>query len=97
MALTPDGANTLLKYNARATVGGKMAQVGARLIDAAAGKITEDFFKAFEAQLQPPAPAAEAAVTPVAAEPAAGGGIKMVWWLMAAVVVLAAIYVLMRR
>lgn len=98
VALTPDGANTLLKYNARATVGGKMAQVGARLIDAAAGKITDDFFKAFEAQLQPPASAAEAAVTPAeAAQPAAGGGIKMVWWLIAAVVVLAAIYVLMRR
>ena len=97
VALTPDGANTLLKYNARATVGGKMAQVGARLIDAAAGKITDDFFKAFEAQLQPVAPAAEVAVAPVAAEPAAGGGIKMVWWLIAAVVVLAAIYVMMRR
>jgi carbon monoxide dehydrogenase subunit G len=97
VALTPDGANTLLKYNARATVGGKMAQVGARLIDAAAGKITEDFFKAFEAQLQPAAAAAEVAAAPAAAQPATGGGVKMVWWLIAAVVVLAAIYVLMRR
>ena len=107
VALTPDGANTLLKYNARATVGGKMAQVGARLIDAAAGKITEDFFKAFEAQLQPAAApqAAESAagsttestaVAPVAREPAAGSGIKTVWWLIGAVVVLAAIYVLIK-
>ena len=94
VALTPDGTNTLLKYNARATVGGKMAQVGARLIDAAAGKITDDFFKAFEAQLRP---ATEVTATPVAAEPVATGGIKMVWWLIAAVVVLAGIYVLMRR
>lgn len=97
VALTPDGANTLLKYNARATVGGKMAQVGARLIDAAAGKITDDFFKAFEAQLRPAEAAAEPTGVPVPTEPAAGGGIKMVWWLIAAVVVLAAIYVLMRR
>jgi carbon monoxide dehydrogenase subunit G len=103
VALTPDGANTLLKYNARATVGGKMAQVGARLIDAAAGKITEDFFKAFEAQLQPAAApeaaestAGSTAVAPVAPEPAAGGGIKTVWWLIGAVVVLAAIYVLIK-
>ncbi len=95
VALTPDGAGTLLKYNARATVGGKMAQVGARLIDAAAGKITEDFFKAFEAQLQPAAAPATGEVV-VAPEPAAGGGIKTVWWLIAAVVVLAAIYVLMK-
>jgi len=111
VALTPDGANTLLKYNARATVGGKMAQVGARLIDAAAGKITEDFFKAFEAQLQPAAAPQAAdsavdsaagsttestAVAPVAREPAAGSGIKTVWWLIGAVVVLAAIYVLIK-
>ena len=100
VALTPDGANTLLKYNARATVGGKMAQVGARLIDAAAGKITEDFFKAFEAQLQAAAAPvatepAMAAAAPVA-EPAGGGGIKTVWWLIGAVIVLAAIYVLMK-
>jgi carbon monoxide dehydrogenase subunit G len=99
VALTPDGANTLLKYNARATVGGKMAQVGARLIDAAAGKITDDFFKAFEAQLQPAAaPAsADSAVVAATPEPVRGSGIKTVWWLIGAVVVLAAIYVLMRR
>ncbi len=97
VALTPDGANTLLKYNARATVGGKMAQVGARLIDAAAGKITEDFFKAFEAQLRPAGAVVAEAGAPATTEPAAGGGIKMVWWLIAAVVVLAAIYVMMRR
>ena len=48
-----------------------MAQVGSRLIDAAAGKITEDFFKAFEANLlashPQPAEAAAAAVPPSAA------------------------------
>ncbi|HKW82409.1 MAG TPA: carbon monoxide dehydrogenase subunit G [Burkholderiaceae bacterium] len=101
VALSPDGANTLLKYNARATVGGKMAQVGARLIDAAAGKITEDFFKAFEAQLQAAAtPAATqpvASAAPAPAEPARGGGIKTVWWLIGAVIVLAAIYVLIKK
>jgi carbon monoxide dehydrogenase subunit G len=99
VALTPDGANTLLKYNARATVGGKMAQVGARLIDAAAGKITDDFFKAFEAQLQPAAApvSADSGVVAATPEPVRGSGIKTVWWLIGAVVVLAAIYVLMRR
>src|SRR5215203_1409753 len=39
---------TKLAYHARATVGGKMAQIGSRLIDATAAKITDDFFKAFE-------------------------------------------------
>ena len=51
VVLSEQGAQTLLKYNARAQVGGKMAQIGSRLVDAAAGKITEDFFKAFEAHL----------------------------------------------
>ncbi len=51
VSLSEQGAQTLLKYTARAQVGGKMAQVGSRLIDAAAGKITDDFFKAFEARL----------------------------------------------
>lgn len=46
----PSGG-TRLRYEARAQVGGKMAQIGSRLIDAAAGKITDDFFKAFEARM----------------------------------------------
>ena len=51
VSLSEQGPQTLLKYVARAQVGGKMAQIGSRLVDAAAGKITEDFFKAFEAHL----------------------------------------------
>ena len=58
------------RYTARATVGGKMAQIGSRLIDATAAKIAEDFFRAFEAHAagpvrrpgrrRPPAPLAAA-------------------------------------
>ena len=65
VALTAEGDQTLLKYLARAQVGGKMAQIGSRLIDAAAGKITADFFTAFEQYLQ--AHPADPAVTPAAA------------------------------
>lgn len=54
--LEPQGAATLLSYTAEAQVGGKIAQIGSRLVDAAAAKIAEDFFTAFEARL-----AAEAA------------------------------------
>jgi hypothetical protein len=50
--LSSDGAGTRLNYVARAQVGGKIAQVGSRLIDAAAGKIAESFFKRFEAALE---------------------------------------------
>jgi len=42
---------TTLRYAAKAMVGGKMAQIGSRLVDAAAAKLAEDFFAAFEARL----------------------------------------------
>jgi carbon monoxide dehydrogenase subunit G len=48
---TPEG--TQLSYEAKAQVGGKLAQVGSRLIDSVAKKMTDDFFKAFERQLNP--------------------------------------------
>ncbi len=93
VVLAPEGTNTRLKYNARAQVGGKMAQVGSRLIDAAAGKVAEDFFKAFEAHLRP----AEAVATAeVAAPPAAGAGNKTLWWVVGAAIVLALLYFLTR-
>lgn len=55
VSLKPEGDGTLLGYSAKAQVGGKLAQVGSRLIDAAASKIAEDFFAAFEARLAAPA------------------------------------------
>lgn len=93
--LAPEGSGTKLSYTARAQVGGKMAQVGSRLIDAAAGKITEDFFAAFEAKIAPP-PAEGTPAETAAAAPAAGGGSKLLWWVVGAVVVLAAIWLLKR-
>ena len=94
VALTPEGTQTRLKYAARAQVGGKMAQVGSRLIDAAAGKITEDFFKAFEAHLQAASapPAAEGAAPALPAVKAEPAGTGKLWWYIGAIVVLAAIY-----
>ena len=67
VVLADDGAGTLLRYTARAQVGGKMAQIGSRLVDAAAAKIADDFFAAFEAHLAAAAPASATD----AAEPAA--------------------------
>jgi carbon monoxide dehydrogenase subunit G len=50
----PDG--TELVYSANAQVGGKLAQVGSRLIDGVAKKITDDFFKEFRKSLMSPSP-----------------------------------------
>lgn len=47
VALTPEGNGTRLAYTAKAMVGGKLAQVGARLIDGVAKQIAGKFFEAF--------------------------------------------------
>lgn len=66
--LVPAAGGTQLNYAAKAQVGGKLAQVGSRLVDAAAAKITNDFFNAFNARVQ--ADALEAGEIAAAAEPA---------------------------
>ena len=53
---------TELSYTAQAQVGGKLAQVGSRLIDSVARKMANDFFKAFSAQLTTGTPAGAAVV-----------------------------------
>jgi carbon monoxide dehydrogenase subunit G len=45
--LTPENETTRLRYAAKAMVGGKLAQVGSRLIDGVARKTAEQFFAAF--------------------------------------------------
>ena len=45
---------TELLYAAKAQVGGKLAQVGSRLIDSVAKKMADDFFRAFRQQVAPP-------------------------------------------
>ena len=98
VALAPDGTGTRLSYHARATVGGKMAQIGSRLIDATAAKITEDFFQAFEARLSPAAAPADATALalPAATGTEPGSSVAKLWWLIGAVVVLAIIYFAIR-
>lgn len=49
---------TLLRYQVNANVGGKLAQVGSRLIDGAARKMADDFFAAFGERVSGEAPEA---------------------------------------
>jgi uncharacterized protein len=75
--LAEDGGATVLTYAVHAQVGGKLAQVGSRLIDGVARKMANDFFGHFAAVMAPeqPAPAAaeaipaEASSAPPAPEP----------------------------
>lgn len=47
VTLTEKGDTTLLRYEAKAEVGGKLAQLGSRLIQSTAKKLAGEFFKSF--------------------------------------------------
>ncbi len=50
--LSEDGDATILKYDVDADVGGKLAQIGGRLIEGSAKKLAGEFFNNFEAALK---------------------------------------------
>lgn len=94
VSLASEGSDTRLSYTAEASVGGKLGQIGGRMIDASAKQTADQFFQAFSAQLG--APLAAAAVTTeaqpiaiatrtVAAPPAATGeGVRVLWFALGA-------------
>ena len=47
MKLAPKDGGTLLTYDVEAQIGGKLAQLGQRLINGAAKKVADDFFNNF--------------------------------------------------
>ena len=67
VALSEQEGGTLLTYDVEGNVGGKLAQIGQRLIDGAARKMADDFFAKFS-ELVAPTPVATEATTPVAAD-----------------------------
>ena len=95
VALGAQDGGTRIDYTVKAQVGGKLAQVGSRLIDGAAAKVADDFFARLVERLTPPG-AAEAAAQAAVAQPVAGGSPSRRMWirlaLAAAIIVLVAIY-----
>ena len=67
-----EGSGCELSYTAQAQVGGKIAQVGQRLVDGVAKSMAEDFFKRFEAEMQRQHPEAYAQAEAASAPAAAG-------------------------
>lgn len=94
VSLAPEGAATALTYAVKAQVGGKLAQIGSRLIDGAAAKIADDFFARFAERLAaPPAPqvvAEEGEVVALASGRAPGAQPWIRWVSLAAIVALIA-------
>jgi len=96
-----EGAGCQLDYEAHAQVGGKIAQVGQRLVDGVARSMAEEFFKRFDDEMQrrhpeayappPVAPAAEAAPAP-----APGAGIPVWVWVVLALAAIALLITFLR-
>ena len=52
VSLVAEGEGTAMTYQVEALIGGKLAQIGSRLIDGAARKLADEFFAAFVAKMQ---------------------------------------------
>lgn len=102
--LTSEGEGTRLVYRTQAQVGGRLAQVGARLIDGVAKKMATEFFTRFtEAAMagQPPSVLEQAPPVTAAAKPAPGAsgadgggkpGGRIIWLLAGGLVAVAVAY-----
>jgi carbon monoxide dehydrogenase subunit G len=107
--LLEDGpAATILKYEAKAEVGGKLAQIGSRLIQGTAKKMADEFFGKFAelvaaaapaeaapaAEAAPPPPRPAAPPPPAPPAPAGIAGIPWIWIVAAAVVLVVLLFAL---
>lgn len=89
VSLKTEGSGTRLTYSAKASVGGKLAQVGSRLIDGVAKKMADDFFTAFNGKLAGGvSPHADDVTVPVGAKKK----IHPAWWVAGAVLLLLLAY-----
>ncbi len=100
VTLTPNDGGCLLDYTVHASVGGKIAQLGQRLIDGVAKSMAEDFFKRFDQAMQTAYPAAyavqaEAAIAnpgaQIASNEAGSKGIPIWVWIGIAAVIAVAV------
>ncbi len=89
--IAPEGEGTRLSYEVEAKVGGKLAQLGSRIIDGFARKMADGFFTRFQEAVEGPAEGAEAAAVaeeaaapeaaaPEAGAPESGGAPKKAGW-----------------
>jgi uncharacterized protein len=92
--LEPQAGGTLLSYDVDANVGGKIAQLGQRLIDTTAAQMAEKFFTSFAAEVEGPATAERAPDLPARA--ASTGIPSAVWWIGGALLLAIGVYLLAR-
>jgi carbon monoxide dehydrogenase subunit G len=104
VTLEPIPTGTRLHYTVKAQVGGKLAQIGQRLIDGAARKLSDDFFARFSEIVAQPIPVTQvptldASSPPVAAQaasttaPTVADGLPQIVWIPLLVTAVVAIVV----
>jgi len=102
--LEEDGNETILTYKATAQVGGKLAQIGSRLIDSTAKKMAGQFFGKFaeevgetpaEATAEEAPAAASDTVAATAEAPTESGGISPVVWIAGLIAVVVVVLVIL--
>jgi len=96
VALAPDDAGTRITYTATAQVGGKLAQIGSRLVDGAAAKVADDFFARLVERLGGSMAGAAAPTIPPDSTASAPRNLWIRLALAAAIIVAVAIYWLTR-
>ena len=101
VTLAEDGSATILTYEVDAEVGGKLAQIGNRLIEGTSKKLAGEFFEAFSALVSEAGPQIDAdTATAPAPEPAsettkAPGGISpWVWMIGGGIAIILGIWLL---
>lgn len=78
VTLADEGEGTLLSYDVKASVGGKIAQLGSRLIDGFAKRMADTFFENLQSAVEAPPEPAVAGVD--GDEPAGEEGTKKAGW-----------------
>ncbi len=83
VSLRDDGDQTVLAYTVDASIGGKIAQIGSRIVDAAAKRMADDFFKRFSAELDAQQSASEQSAPSSEPDPAVKQHSYMAFWVIA--------------
>ena len=93
--LIEDGGATVMRYEVQVDVGGKLAQLGGRLIEGTAKKLAGDFFTQFKIEVTGPEDeAAEVTVPAATMEEARIGAVHPLVWIVGGVVALVVLYFL---
>src|SRR5438270_728415 len=89
VVLADNKPGTRVDYQAKAQVGGKLAQIGSRLVDGAAAKVADDFFARFADRLGGPPAAAAGDAVPVPTDSRVRAALRTMWvrLMLAAVII----------